>query len=155
MTRQRQIILSELCKGDDHPSADVVYQRARRRLPRISLGTVYRNLEVLAELGRIRKVPISGSASRFDANTRAHHHVRCLICGRLADVPAGSCTIRREEIRRLTGFDVMDCRLELTGICPECRRAQLKRDKAAASRSLKAKKSHKQQAKSRRQPCRP
>jgi Fur family ferric uptake transcriptional regulator len=145
MTRQRQIILAELCKGDDHPSADVVYQRARRHLPRISLGTVYRNLEILARQGQIRKVPVSGSASRFDADTRAHHHVRCLECGRLADGPAGSCTIRPVEIRRATGFDVMDCRLELTGICPECRRERLKRDKAAASRSLKAKKSHKQQ----------
>jgi Fur family ferric uptake transcriptional regulator len=60
-TRQRMVLLEELRRHNDHPSADELYERVRRRLPRISLGTVYRNLEVLSQLGEIQKLELSGS----------------------------------------------------------------------------------------------
>lgn len=72
MTRQRKIILEEVRKVNTHPSADEIYEMVRLRLPRISLGTVYRNLEILSELGKIQKLQLSGSLKRFDWNTNKH-----------------------------------------------------------------------------------
>ena len=89
MTRQRNVILEELRKVDTHPSADEVYDMVRRRLPRISLGTVYRNLEILSQNGRIQKLEIGGTQKRFDGNPANHYHLRCIHCDRLADAPAG------------------------------------------------------------------
>ena len=66
MTRQRKVILEELLKQNAHPSADEIYQMVRRRMPRISLGTVYRNLEVLASMGKIQKLELSGALKRYD-----------------------------------------------------------------------------------------
>ena len=67
-TRQREVILEELRKLRSHPTAPVLYEIVRRRLPRISLGTVYRNLELLAKSGVVRKLELSDSEARFDGN---------------------------------------------------------------------------------------
>jgi Fur family ferric uptake transcriptional regulator len=64
MTRQRKVILEELLKQNAHPSADEIYHMVRRRMPRISLGTVYRNLEVLANMDKIQKLELSGALKR-------------------------------------------------------------------------------------------
>src|SRR5262249_59374589 len=80
----------------DHPTADWVYRQARRRLPRISLGTVYRNLKRLAEEGLIREIHAGGHPARFDGNTGRHYHIRCLGCGRVNDPPM-SVDVRFEE----------------------------------------------------------
>ncbi|MGD9277844.1 MAG: transcriptional repressor, partial [Desulfobacterales bacterium] len=73
ITKQRQVILEELRQMETHPSADEIYKVVRRRLPRISLGTVYRNLEVLAQMGEIQKLELSGSIKRYDWNTNKHY----------------------------------------------------------------------------------
>jgi len=70
MTRQRRVILEELQSKNNHPSADELYERVRAHLPRISLGTVYRNLEVLCELGEIQKLGLSGPLKRYDCAYR-------------------------------------------------------------------------------------
>ncbi len=67
MTRQRQVVLEAVRATDAHPTGDEVYRLARRKLPHISLGTVYRNLELLSEAGLIRKLELGGAARRFDA----------------------------------------------------------------------------------------
>ena len=82
MTRQRQVILEELRATDQHPSADDLYGRVKRKLPRISLGTVYRNLEILTELGEIQMIGLAGSLKRFDGIPHNHYHMRCLHCER-------------------------------------------------------------------------
>ncbi|MBW2321808.1 MAG: transcriptional repressor [Deltaproteobacteria bacterium] len=87
MTKQRQVILEELRQLKTHPSADEIYKVVRRRLPRISLGTVYRNLEVLAKMGEIQKLELSGSIKRYDWNTNKHYHIRCVRCDRVDDAP--------------------------------------------------------------------
>jgi Fur family ferric uptake transcriptional regulator len=68
MTRQRKVILEEIRKTDSHPTADELYQRVRQRLPHVSLGTIYRNLETLAASGLIQKLEMGGSQKRFDGN---------------------------------------------------------------------------------------
>jgi Fur family ferric uptake transcriptional regulator len=87
MTKQRRLILDELRKKNDHPTADILYDRVRKHMPRISLGTVYRNLEILTALGEIQTLELSGTQKRYDGIPGKHYHIRCLHCGRLDDAP--------------------------------------------------------------------
>ena len=81
-TRQQEIILEAVRSTMDHPTAAWVYRQARRHLPRISLGTVYRNLKQLAEAGLIREIQAGGQALRFDGNLGPHHfHLRRIMAG--------------------------------------------------------------------------
>ena len=86
-TEQRTVILEELGHASDHPAADEVYLRVRDRLPHISLSTVYRNLELLASEGLIRKIEYGGGQKRFDPVADSHSHFHCRGCGGLEDVP--------------------------------------------------------------------
>ena len=95
MTPQRRVILEELRRVNDHPAADEIYHRVRKRLPKISLGTVYRNLEVLCELGEIQRLELSGSTKRYDGVPNKHYHIRCVECGRVDDAPIAPLTSSR------------------------------------------------------------
>lgn len=119
-TRQRVMILDELRRTKTHPTADELHQVVRRRLPRVSLGTVYRNLELLSKLGLIQKLEIAGGQMRFDGDTREHCHVRCTDCGRVDDVE-GKCPEHFEQafVDR-NGYKIIGHRLELIGVCPQC-----------------------------------
>lgn len=122
MTEQRRVILDELQKLTTHPTADELYVLVRRRLPRISLGTVYRSLEALSRSGMIRKLDIGGPRMRFDGTTENHHHVCCAGCGRVDDLPAVTGIGRRErEALEKSGYELVERRVELIGICPDCR----------------------------------
>ncbi len=120
MTRQRQVILEELRKVNTHPSADEVYEMVRKRLPRISLGTVYRNLEVLSESGEIKKLEPACSLKRFDGNPSEHFHIRCIRCDRIADVPM-PCDFEI-DLAEMTPieYEILGHRLEFFGLCPFC-----------------------------------
>ncbi len=120
MTRQRQIILEELRKVDTHPSADQVYETVRKRLPRISLGTVYRNLEILFELGEIQKLELGGDLKRFDRNSNKHYHIRCMNCGRVDDAPIAPLNQVEDELYGATVYTIIGHRLEFEGLCPQC-----------------------------------
>ena len=120
MTRQRKVILEELRKVVTHPSADEVYEMVRKRLPRISLGTVYRNLEILSETGEIQKLEFGCNLKRFDGIARDHYHIRCLHCDRVIDAPTGFDLIVKHESKTANGFKIIGHRLEFLGICPDC-----------------------------------
>ena len=119
VTRQRTIILEELRKVVTHPTADELYNMVRRRLPRISLGTVYRNLDLLAEQGAILKIESSGGSRRFDGNLHPHQHVRCLKCGKVADAML-SIPVPDTSRLVLPGFTITAARLEFDGLCDAC-----------------------------------
>ena len=119
-TRQRKVILEELCKVDTHPSADEVYAMVRKRLPRISLGTVYRNLEILAESGDIQKLEPGCTLKRFDGKTENHYHLRCVRCDRVVDAPVDFEVTIRQDLKNTTDFKIIGHKLELIGICPAC-----------------------------------
>ncbi|MHB0913547.1 MAG: Fur family transcriptional regulator [Armatimonadota bacterium] len=116
MTRQRRVVLEELRKSKAHPTADEVYARVRRRLLKISLGTVYRNLEVLSGLGAIQTLDLGG-ARHYDGNPEAHCHVRCSGCGRVADLPESPIV----PLAGGGGYDITGYRLTFTGYCPSCK----------------------------------
>lgn len=121
MTSQRRIILQELREWHGHPTADQIYGRVRQRLPRISLGTVYRNLEVLAAQGLIQKLDGIGTQRRFDSSPQRHFHVRCLQCGTVDDIRTES-TFSIEDIHlQPSDYEICGMHLEFLGLCPDCR----------------------------------
>ncbi|MGD2107826.1 MAG: transcriptional repressor [Phycisphaerae bacterium] len=119
-TRQRQVVLEELRKLCSHPTAAELYELARQRLPKISLGTVYRNLELLVQMGVIRKLETAGSEARFDADVDQHYHVRCVQCHRVDDVEGLPPDPVKKEALPANGYDIVGLRLEFIGICPSC-----------------------------------
>ncbi|RJX36515.1 MAG: transcriptional repressor [Desulfarculus sp.] len=122
MTTQRQVIMEELHKVKSHPTAGELCQMVRRRLPRISLGTVYRNLDILSRSGLIQKLDVAGQEMRFDGDIRDHYHLRCLECGGVSDVEMALLTDIDQEVEKASGFEVLGHRLEFVGRCPSCRR---------------------------------
>jgi Fe2+ or Zn2+ uptake regulation protein len=122
MTRQRRVILEELRKENVHPTADLLYEMVRKRLPKISLGTIYRNLEILTTLGEIQTLEISGSQKRYDGIPQKHYHIRCIHCGRMDDAPIAPLNRLEDELYGATVYTIMGHRLEFMGLCPECSR---------------------------------
>ena len=120
MTPQRSIILEELRRSKTHPTADQVYELVRKRLPRVSLATVYRNLERLTQEGLIQTVELGGCPRRYDGWVEEHIHVRCIDCGKVEDVSDGVLDRAGERVGRLSGYKILGHHLEFTGRCPEC-----------------------------------
>jgi len=121
MTRQRRVILEELRKVDTHPSADEIYEMVRKRLPRVSLGTIYRNLEILSGSGEIQKLDSGSSLKRYDGRVDGHYHIRCARCDRLADIFFDPGVDLVSRVRDFTDFAVVGQKLEFVGVCPDCR----------------------------------
>ncbi len=120
MTHQRELILSEIQKGLNHPTADELYAKIKKKLPHISLATVYRNLETMAERGLITKLEISGRQKRFDWDTEPHHHIFCLKCHKVDNISMDkNCSISLPESSS-RGYIVSGHRVEVFGICPDC-----------------------------------
>lgn len=120
MTQQRRVILEELRKLRSHPTADDLHRLVRIRLPKISIATVYRNLELLSDEGQVLKMDVAGTQRRFDGTTENHYHIRCSICGRVDDVPMEVVGSLEETAEKHCGYRVMSHRIEFTGICPDC-----------------------------------
>lgn len=120
---QRQIILEELCREKTHPSAQELYERVRYRLPKISLGTVYRNLEQMAVSGLIRKIEATGGQRRFDGDMSDHYHIRCLYCGRIDDASLPMLSRLNQSFGKMSDYTILGHRLEFLGICPRCQDA--------------------------------
>jgi len=120
-TEQRTVILEELRKRRDHPGADELYLQVRQRLPRISLGTVYRNLELLAAQGTIQRLDFGPGQMRFDPAAEAHGHFRCTRCGAVEDLPFA---VRLPRLSRMTAWTrrrvITGGRAEYFGLCPAC-----------------------------------
>lgn len=120
-TNQRRIILEELRKLRTHPTADELYVIVRQRLPQISLGTVYRNLELLSEAGEILKLELCGKQKRFDGNIERHFHKRCSICGAVEDIMPDDMDEIDSTLNELVDkMKLEGYRLELSGTCSKC-----------------------------------
>lgn len=122
-SRQREAIKHFLTTRKDHPTADVVYSSVRNEFPNISLGTVYRNLTLLADLGEISRLRLGDGIDHFDADTRPHYHFICSDCGSVVDLDMDSI----KAVDELIGTDVEGnlIRGHVTyfyGCCSGCRR---------------------------------
>jgi Fur family transcriptional regulator, ferric uptake regulator len=125
LTTQRQIILEELAKVKSHPSASELYDMVRKRLPRIGLGTVYRNLELMAESGMILKIEVGGTQKRFDATTEEHYHIRCSDCGKVDDINVPVIKELAAQAANSTPYLILGHHVEFTGICSACQTEQI------------------------------
>ncbi|MBM9520134.1 transcriptional repressor [Desulforhopalus vacuolatus] len=124
ITPQRQVILEELSKVNSHPAANEVFDMVRTRLPRIGLGTVYRNLEIMADNGIILKIDVGGTQKRFDAIVEPHYHIRCTECGRVDDMDVPVQKEFETMAAASTDYKVQGHRVEFFGICPDCQKAK-------------------------------
>ncbi len=120
-TIQAALVLEAVNKLQSHATADEVYQEIVREHPHISRGTVYRNLNRLAQAGEIRKIELSGGADRFDHLCHDHCHVRCEKCGRVFDVDMEFVSGLEKNIRDPHGFQFTGYDIIFRGICPVCR----------------------------------
>ena len=119
MTKQRAVILDVLRSVTSHPTADEIYGMVRKKLPRISLGTVYRNLELLTNTGEITRLDRAGIQKHFDGNPMPHHHVRCKMCGKIGDV-VPPVALPSVEGAHAHDFTIQDVEVEFVGLCGAC-----------------------------------
>lgn len=122
MTKQRRLILDILRSTNAHPTADWIYDRVRERLPNISLGTIYRNLKILQEMGEIMELNYGSSYSRFDGNPHHHYHFHCRGCNRVFDIQIAIKSFINKEVQEGTDFLIHDHRCEFYGLCGDCQK---------------------------------
>lgn len=121
-SKQRQEVLNVVMASNDHPDAKMVYERVKEVIPKISLGTVYRNLNDLVNLNEIKRISIKDGNDRFDKTICNHNHVYCIICGKVMDV---NYTISNENLKKIekqTGFKITNSNFNIKGICNNCRK---------------------------------
>ncbi len=119
-TKQREAILEILRNTRSHPTANQIYDDVRKDIPNISKGTVYRNLQVLAESGAVTVLNLHGTQGRYEAKREGHYHFRCERCGRVIDLDEPIDQSLNERISRKTGLRVLRHRTEFSGLCADC-----------------------------------
>lgn len=117
-SKQREMVLNALIDNKIHPTADTIYGIIKKDLPTISLATVYRNLNQLADNGDILKIQIPGEPDRFDSTICDHHHFNCVKCGSVCDIMPED--INLGSIANINGNVILDYQIILKGICKEC-----------------------------------
>lgn len=122
---QKQAILDALSRLD-HPTAQEVLDEIQKEYPRISKGTVYRNLNLLEEDGVVERLFFPGSPDRFDVETHPHNHVRCVRCGRIFNLETDGMENIDRQIEQKTGFMIEKHSITFQGVCPECKRGDHK-----------------------------
>ncbi|PIE54215.1 MAG: Fur family transcriptional regulator [Dethiosulfovibrio peptidovorans] len=120
-TRQRDAVFQVVSRLGHHPTAEEVFWEVRQKIPNVSLGTVYRNLDQLCEAGHILKIPGGDGPCRYEGNGQDHLHVRCPSCGELRDIwPKGDPVNRSVFSEDLSQADFY---LEFISPCPKCCKA--------------------------------
>ena len=119
-SRQRESIKNFIKQRCDHPTAETVYLGIREEYPHVSLGTVYRNLSLLADLGEILKISTGTGPDRFDGNTEPHYHFFCRECGQVIDLEMDSINHINVIASHRFGGRVEGSVTHFFGICPQC-----------------------------------
>ena len=122
-SRQRERILQLLKKTDSHPTVDWLYTSLKEEFPKLSLGTVYRNLSILIEQGLVKKIHFGSTFDRFEANTIPHYHLICEKCHKIEDFKIPMYDKINREADRQTNFKIKRHMIEFYGICSECSKA--------------------------------
>jgi len=119
-SKQREAIKTFLRDRKDHPTADTVYMGVKSVCPNISLGTVYRNLTLLAENGEILKLNVGDGTDRFDPDTSPHHHFLCQQCGRVTDLSLPGIPPLEKMVEHESGNTVKASVIYFYGTCKKC-----------------------------------
>ena len=121
-SRQREAIKHFLIGRTDHPTADTVYANLREEFPNISLGTVYRNLSLLADIGEIQRIPTGSGADHYDAVVEQHQHFVCKHCHQVYDLPMENIDCIMESASKIFAGRIESYLANFYGICEECLR---------------------------------
>lgn len=119
-SRQRDMIKDFLLSRKDHPTADVVYMNVRQQQPNISLGTVYRNLTLLADIGEIQRLRLGDGVDHFDADISAHYHFICNTCGSVIDLEMESIDSITDVAQRKFDGHIAGHITHFFGTCKNC-----------------------------------
>ena len=122
-SRQREAIKEYLSSTDSHPTADTVYMHVKKEFPSISLGTVYRNLNLLADIGEAVKISTPDGGDRFDSHTVPHCHFYCRCCGQVTDVPLDTHYMEEIDEFMARNFDgIIESHSTIFyGVCKNCK----------------------------------
>lgn len=119
-SRQKEEVQKIVLNSCNHPDAKEIYILVKKRIPNISLGTVYRNLNMLVSEGKIRRILMQDGNDRFDKTLRDHNHVVCVKCGKVCDVDLLLNGDEIREVEKETGFKITTCNFNINGICKDC-----------------------------------
>ena len=119
-SKQREAIKEFLMTRKDHPTADVIYRNVRSQNPNISLGTVYRNLTLLAGEGEINRLNVGDGIDHFDADTSLHHHFICSHCGRIIDLKMENIDYIQETAEKDFNGRIDSYSAYFFGLCESC-----------------------------------
>lgn len=117
---QRERIYETVAKSAEHPTAHMIYESLHAELPKLSLGTVYRDLNQLYDAGRILKIAMPDGQCRFDKTVRAHAHIVCEVCGQVADVRLPPFESIQSTVLEETAYRLRACDVVLRGLCKNC-----------------------------------
>ncbi len=120
-SRQREAIKAFLCSRCDHPSADMVFDNVRKEFPNISLGTVYRNLNLLVDIGEAIKITTKDGSDRFDARTNPHYHFICNNCGAVEDLLMPPVLDVQEQASNCINAEIESHEIKFWGLCNKCK----------------------------------
>lgn len=124
-SKQRELIREAVLHSDVHPTADCIYQYLKPDHPKLSLGTVYRNLNILCEQGIINKISMPNARDRYDGHAGEHYHAICDCCGKIQDVQLSHLRCIDDELKQQIDFKVLGHCLTIHGICHSCKRKEL------------------------------
>lgn len=120
-SRQREEILYTVQNSNEHLSAENIYEILKKKMPNISLGTVYRNLNVLYNMGLMKKIPIYNNPDRFDKTITQHYHLICNECNNIYDISSNILNKLKDNLSNETGYIIKDCDMTFYGICHKCK----------------------------------
>jgi len=121
VTPQRVAVYRALLQAEDHPSPEELYRRVRRRMPSLSLATIYKALDALTRLGVAREVSVISERKRYDANLDRHHHLVCTRCKKIVDFYDDGLDAIAPP-RRLSAFVAHSVSVQVMGLCGRCAR---------------------------------
>lgn len=125
VTHQRQVLYEVMQTMYGHPSLEEVYSRVRRRIPSISLATVYKNIRLFLDSGILREVSLHHGSLRVEMNRRAHHHLVCTQCKSISDIDESQLGLLPERTKLSGGFLVERYSVDVLGICPACQQCDV------------------------------
>ncbi len=121
-SKQSEEVLNTVLNSNNHPDAKEIYELVKLKIPNVSLGTVYRNLNTLAKEGLIRKIELDGGNDRFDKTLCLYNHLKCTTCGKVIDITPKLDQKEIKEIKSKTGFKITDSSFNINGICEKCKK---------------------------------
>ncbi|MBR2337238.1 MAG: transcriptional repressor [Clostridia bacterium] len=118
MTKQRKLIKDIVYASYKHPTAEEIFESAKKKMPSIAVGTVYRNLTLLVESGEVRKIDVPNAPSKYDRPQIPHEHLICKNCGAVADVDLVGLL---DVLKQKTCEEVIEYKLTMYYVCPKCK----------------------------------